>query len=114
MTARSRYSSYLDTEIVSTALQHSSHGDPACCGCLGVRIHNRLANIFCNKCGVVVRTIRASGLQKTLAEMDIALALATTQCPCCGYVHLVEPGIDKLFAFVCPKCGQSVTNLVGL
>ena len=64
------------------------------------------AQIFCNEGGAVVRTVRASELLRTLDEMESKLDLAITRCRHCGAVNL-QPGFDRLIAFVCDRCGKS-------
>jgi ribosomal protein S27E len=60
----------VDGEIVETTLPHSDFGDAECCGCLNGIIQGHEAKIVCNECGVIVRTVEATDLQRTLDEME--------------------------------------------
>jgi hypothetical protein len=39
------------------------------------------ADIVCNECGLVVRTVPAADLQKTLDEMELTLDMCSEMCP---------------------------------
>jgi ribosomal protein S27E len=66
------------------------------------------ADIVCNECGEIVRTVPATELQQTLCHMVLTLDVASARCPHCAAVHLV-PGFSKLLAFICDECGATVT-----
>ena len=97
----------MNDAIIPTVIPHSSFGDPECCGCLTGIVQGSQADIACNECAVVVRTVAASDLQRALDEMELELDLASAKCPHCGTVHLA-PGVSELIAFLCDKCGSSV------
>ena len=65
------------------------------------------ADIICNECEAVVRTVPTADLQCTLDEMESTLDVATARCPHCGSVNLF-PGFSEMLAFVCKECGESV------
>jgi hypothetical protein len=88
-------------------IPHSDFGDPDCCGCLFGVAQGDLAEIVCNECRVVVRTVPASDLQRTLDEMELEGDVASAVCPHCGATHLA-PGFSMLMAFVCDNCGKVV------
>jgi hypothetical protein len=67
--------------IVGTTLPHSSFGDPDCCGCLNGLVRGDQADIICNECESVVRTVPASSLEQTLTEMELTLDVADAMCP---------------------------------
>lgn len=94
----------VDDDVVGTTLPHSSFGNPDCCGCLNAFLRGDRAEIICNECEVVVRTVAIADLQRTLDEMELTLDLATVQCPHCGEVNLF-PGLSKVLAFTCRSCG---------
>jgi hypothetical protein len=94
--------------VVGTTLPHSDFGARECCGCLNGITRGEQADLVCNECGAVVRTVAAGELERAIHEMELSLDVATAQCPHCGAVH-VAPGLSKLLAFVCDKCGQGVT-----
>src|SRR5262249_41916451 len=62
---------------VGTALPHADFGDPECCGCLCGTIREQQADIVCNECRTVVRTVPVADLQRTLDEMELTLDVCT-------------------------------------
>jgi hypothetical protein len=94
---------------IPTTIPHSDFGDPECWGCLNGIIRGDIALIECNECGVVIRTVAAADLEKTLREMELSLDIASAACAHCGAVHL-SPGFSRLLAFTCDECG-GVTKL---
>jgi hypothetical protein len=92
---------------VDTTLPHSSFGAPECCGCLVGHINGTRADIVCNECATVVRTVAVPDLQQTLTEMELTLELSAEMCPHCGAVTLF-PGFSSMRAFVCCECGKGV------
>jgi hypothetical protein len=98
-----------DEQKIATTLPHSSFGAPACCGCLDGIVRGDQADIVCNECDAVIRTVLAAELQKTLDEMELSLEVASAQCAHCGAVNL-RSGFSQLFAFTCQECGE-VTKL---
>ena len=95
-------------QIIGTMLPHSSFGDPGCCGCLNGVIRGESADIVCNECGAILKTIPADQLKRVFHEMELSLDLASAICPYCGAAH-IAPGMSELHAFVCENCGQGVT-----
>lgn len=92
--------------VTATFIPHADFGDAECCGCLqGVVTGNR-ADIECNDCGVVVRSVPANELTRTLAEMEASLDIATAICPHCRAVNLF-PGFAEMVAFTCRECGRA-------
>ena len=94
-------------DVFGTVLPHSDFGDPECCGCLAGVLCDDHAEITCNECGNVVRTVPAQDLQRRIDDMELSLDIATAKCPNCEAVHLA-PGFSKLMAFVCRECGEAV------
>ena len=66
---------------IETTLPHSDFGDPDCCGCLNAVIRGNQADIVCNECGTVLRTVPAANVGQTLTELEITLAVAS-----CSYI----------------------------
>ena len=93
--------------VIGTTLPHQCFGDPDCCGCLNGIIRGDVADIVCNECEAVVRTVPPAELQRTLDEMELTLDVASAQCPHCGTTHLAS-GFSELIAFVCEQCGETV------
>jgi hypothetical protein len=95
-------------DVTGTFIPHSDFGDPNCCGCLVGIVTGYLGHIICNECGVIVRTVPVSDLQKTLDEMELALDVAGVICPHCQPVNLF-PGFTQMAAFTCQSCGRGVS-----
>lgn len=93
---------------LQTTIPHSSFGNQECCGCLNGVIRGDVADIVCNECATVIRTVPAADLQRTLDEMELALEVATTICPHCSAVNLF-PGFSETLAFTCTQCGRFVS-----
>src|SRR5438128_1117572 len=62
---------------IETTLPHSDFGDPDCCGCLNGVIRGDQADIVCNECGTVLRTVPAANVGQTLTELEITLDVAS-------------------------------------
>ena len=92
---------------IETTLPHSDFGDPECCGCLNGVIRGDQADIVCNECGTVLRTVPATNVGQTLTELEITLEVASEMCPHCGSVNLF-PGFSRMLAFICRQCGKAV------
>ena len=65
------------------------------------------AEIVCNECEAVVRTVAAEELSTTLNDMMLSLDVAAARCPHCEAVHLAA-GFTSQGAFVYPNCGKGV------
>jgi hypothetical protein len=100
-----RYNHDVDREI-PIIVPHADHGDPECCGCLFPVTRGEEADIVCNECGVVIRTVPASEAQKTILELSPAEICSET-CPRCGAQN-VFPGFSAMEAFTCRHCGTGV------
>jgi hypothetical protein len=88
-------------------IPHADFGDPECCGCLLGMFRGDQAEIRCNECDAIIRTVPAPDLERTLTEMELNGDIASAICPHCGAVHLA-PGFSRLIAFLCDKCGRGV------
>jgi hypothetical protein len=97
----------MNENIVATTIPHSDFGDPDCCGCLHGIIKGDQAEIICNECLLVVRTVPAADLQRTLDDMELTLDVSTEMCPHCGSVN-VMPGFSDVLAYTCDQCGAVV------
>src|SRR4051812_42144463 len=79
-----------------------------CCGCLIVEVRGELADLSCNECSVVVRTVPVAEAQTALAEMLWTTGeVASATCLHCGAVN-ARPGFSELEAFICSECGEGV------
>ena len=62
---------------VGTTIPHEWFGDPECCGCLNGVVRGDQADIVCNECAAMVRTVAAAELLRALTEMELTLDVAT-------------------------------------
>jgi hypothetical protein len=91
-------------------IAHQSIADADCCGCLMVRTRGDQADIFCNECGVVVRTIAASDVEAVLSELSQTDLICSATCTHCGALNTF-PGMSSVIAFICRECGEGVDVL---
>ena len=100
---------------IETTLPHSDFGDPECCGCLNGVIRGDQADIVCNECGTVLRTVPAANVGQTLTELEITLEVASEMCPHCGSVNLF-PGFSKnaRIHLSAVRKGRSASGVVSL
>lgn len=102
------YTGHVDSEhVIGTTLPHADFGDPDCCGCLNAVVRGDQADIVCNECGAVIRTVPAAALQQTLTEMELTLDICTEMCPHCGKVSVIS-GYSRIDVYTCPECGEPV------
>jgi hypothetical protein len=85
---------------------HFDWGDPACCGCLFIRMRGDQAEIACNECAVVVRSVPAERAREVMLEM-MSGVICSASCPHCGALY-VFPGFSSIEAFICAECGKGV------
>ena len=95
--------------IVGTFLPHADFGAADCCGCLTAVIRGDQADIVCNECGAVVRTVPVGAVQHVLTEMELTLDLCTEMCPYCGKVSVFS-GYSRMDVYTCPECGKAVSH----
>jgi hypothetical protein len=81
-------------------------GDKECCGCLVAVERGDQANITCNECGAVVRTVPVERASAALLEMA-SDEICTARCSHCGALNTF-PGTAAIEAFICSECGASV------
>ena len=89
-------------------LAHADFGDPACCGCLSPVARVDQADIVCDECAAILRTVPVADIRTTFDEMEASLDVASEKCPHCGEVNLC-PGFSRMLAFVCRECGEGVS-----
>lgn len=102
---RAAYNHGVDREI-PIIVPHSDHGDPECCGCIFPVVRGDEADLVCNECDVVIRTVSASEAQRVLLEMASGEVCSET-CPSCGTLNLF-PGFSAMEAYTCRHCGEGV------
>ena len=61
---------------------HSDYGDPECCGIImAVEREDGQADLTCNDCGVVIRTVPGAVAESTLIEMALTAGFSAETCP---------------------------------
>lgn len=93
--------------VGGTVLPHVDFGAPDCWGCLNAVLRGDQADIACNECGAVVRTVPVGAVQQTLTEMELTLDVCTEMCPHCRKVSLFS-GYSKMDVYTCPECSKTV------
>jgi hypothetical protein len=78
-----------------------------CPGCLYVRIEGEMADIVCNECEAVIRTVPLADVERIVLELDATDAICSAVCTHCGAVNTF-PGWTSIEAFV-SACGEGVT-----
>jgi hypothetical protein len=96
-----------DRQYPEYILPHSDFGDPDRCGPLFPVARGDPSDITRNECGLVLKSVPAIDLQRTLDQMELSLNLASGKCPHCGAANLF-PGSSGMLAFTCRDCGQSL------
>ena len=69
--------------------------------------HGEMADLECNECGIVTKSVPGHVAESTLIEMSMALTFGTETCPECGELNTF-PGFDSMLAFTCRHCGIGV------
>jgi RNase P subunit RPR2 len=62
------------------------------------------ADLLCNECGVIVRTVPTAEAEKELSRMLADRGSTTVTCRHCGAIQ-TRSGFDTLLAFTCQECG---------
>lgn len=74
--------------------------------CLIVELRGDQADIICNECGLVVRTVPANQAAAVLVELGLG-EFCSARCPHCQALNTF-PGFSSIEAFVCSECGEGV------
>jgi hypothetical protein len=85
---------------------HESFGID-CCGCLIVHVTGDRADIVCNECGAVIRTVQVGEVQAVMSEMAQTDVISSARCTHCGALNTF-PGMSSVEAFICSECGEGV------
>jgi hypothetical protein len=88
-------------------IPHEDVADVDCCGCLMVRVHGGEADILCNECGAVVRTVVIGDVEAAMLEMAQVDTICSACCTHCGALNTF-PGVSAIEAFICSECGEGV------
>jgi hypothetical protein len=95
-----------DDEI-TTIVPHEWLGAD-CCGCIVPIQREDEADLVCNECKALIRTVPASEVEQRLAELAPSDEICTERCPHCGALN-VFTGFSAMEAFTCRECGEGVT-----
>ena len=87
-------------------IAHESLGAD-CCGCLVVRGRGQQAEILCNECGEVVRTVPSQDVERTSYELAPTTAICSSRCNHCGALNRF-PGMSSVDVYVCSECGGGI------
>jgi hypothetical protein len=77
-----------------------------CCGCLIVQVRGDQADITCNECGAVVRTVSVELASTVMVEMA-STETCSARCPHCHALNTF-PGSSAIEAFICSECAEGV------
>lgn len=88
-------------------IPHQTVGAPDCCGCLHVRVNGDQADIVCNECETVIRSVPIADVERVVLELAETDTFCTARCTHCGAVNTF-PGMSTIEAFICSECGEGV------
>ena len=90
-------------------IPHQNFGADDCCGCLVVEKKDQddQAEILCNECLAVVRTVPIPDVEKVMAELVQTDTICSAKCTHCVAVNMF-PGFSAMLAFICSECGEGV------
>jgi hypothetical protein len=77
-----------------------------CCGCLYVRVEGGQADIVCNECAAVIRTVPVGDIERVVKDLAQTDTICSAHCTHCGAVNSF-PGFATVDVFVCSACGES-------
>jgi hypothetical protein len=86
---------------------HAERGDSECRGIVMATERGKLADLTCNECGVVVRTVPRVNAKQELLRMAVGLGVCTERCPHCRKVNEFV-GFSVMKAYKCVECGEGV------
>jgi len=78
-----------------------------CCGCLIVRVRGDEADILCNECDAVIRTVPVVEVESVMLEMVKTDTICSAACTHCGALNTF-PLFSAIQAFICRECGEGV------
>jgi ribosomal protein L40E len=71
-------------------------------------LENETANLICNECGALIRTVPIDEAPQILLRMVMDQGMCTETCPHCGAFNVIL-GFTSVDAFTCRECGQAVS-----
>jgi hypothetical protein len=88
-------------------IPHEDIADVDCCGCLMVRVREGEADILCNECGTVIRTVDIGDVEAAMLEMARTDTICSARCTHCGALNTF-PRFSTIGASICSECGEGV------
>jgi hypothetical protein len=98
----------LDDRYRYPIVAHSDTGDPDCCGCIFPVFRENEADITCNECGSIIKTVPADQAVDALMQIALAQESCIATCPHCGQENIL-PAFSEMFAFICQHCEKGVS-----
>ena len=90
-------------------IAHSDTGDLDCCGRIFPVFRENEADITCNECGSIIKTVPADQAVDALMEMALSQESSIATCPHWGQEN-VFPGFSEMFAFICEHCEKGSSS----
>ena len=88
-------------------IPHEHVAEVKCCGCLMVRLREGQADILCNECGDVIRTVPVGEVDSTMMDLSKTDVICSDHCTHCGALNTF-PHFSSIEAFICTECGEGV------
>jgi hypothetical protein len=91
---------------MDTIVPHESLGAD-CCGCIVSLERGDDADLVCNECNALIRTVPLTEVDQALAQLASSDEICSARCPCCGALNVFQ-GFSVMHAFACRECGEGV------
>jgi hypothetical protein len=89
-------------------IPHEHVAKVECCGCLMARARDDQADILCNECGAIIRTVAVGEVLSAMLELARTDLICSATCTHCGALNAF-PEVSSIIAFVCGECGEGVS-----
>ena len=91
-------------------IPHEHVAKVECCGCLMVRLRDGKADILCNECGDVIRTVPVGEVESTMLDLSTTDVICSAHCTHCGTLNTF-PHSSSIEAFICFSALSSPSGL---
>lgn len=81
-----------------------------CCGCLIAVERGNVADLVCNECGALIRTVAMGEVSQALLRLAMEQGICSATCTHRGAVNTF-PGFTSIQAFICRECGEGASRL---
>jgi len=88
-------------------IPHEHVAEVECCGCLMVWLREGKADILCNECGDVIRTVPVEELESTMLGLSATDVICSANRMHCGALNTF-PHFSSIEAFICSECVEGV------